>query len=148
LRVRFRRKGPKRETIENLLEVDFRDKELLHRALTHRSYAHEACMPPASTNERMEFLGDAVLDVVISDFLYRKHAELNEGDLTRIRSYLVNMNSLADTARELGIGEYIFLSREERADGGGDKASILADALEALIGAVYLDQGLEQAGGL
>ena len=146
--MRFRRKGPKRETIENLLEVDFRDKELLHRALTHRSYAHEACMPPDSTNERMEFLGDAVLDVVISDFLYRKHAELNEGDLTRIRSYLVNMNSLADTARELGIGEYIFLSREERADGGGDKASILADALEALIGAVYLDQGLEQAGGL
>ncbi len=144
----FRRRGRKREAIEDLLLVEFADKELLHRALTHRSYAHEACMSSDYTNERLEFLGDAVLDVVISDYLYRKHGELNEGDLTRIRSYLVNMNSLAETARELGIGEYIMLSREEKADGGGEKASIIADALEALIGAVYLDQGLEKAGEL
>jgi ribonuclease-3 len=144
----FRRRGRKKEAIEDLLNVDFHDKELLHRALTHRSYAHEECMPADSTYERLEFLGDAVLDVVVSDYLYRRHSGLNEGDLTRIRSYLVNMNSLADTARELGIGEHIFLSREERADGGGEKASIIADALEALIGAVYLDQGLDQAGSL
>jgi len=144
----FRRRSGKREAIEELLLVNFKDKELLHRALTHRSYAHEACLAADYTNERLEFLGDAVLDVVVSDFLYRKHAELNEGDLTRIRSYLVNMNSLAETARDLGIGEHIFLSPEERADGGGEKASIVADALEALIGAVYLDQGLDEAGRL
>ncbi|RJP28420.1 MAG: ribonuclease III [Actinobacteria bacterium] len=144
----FKRRGRKREAIEDILLVDFRDKELLHRALTHRSYAHETCMPADYTNERLEFLGDAVLDVVVSDHLYRKHSELNEGDLTRIRSNLVNMNSLADTARELGIGEHVLLSREERADGGGEKASIIADTLEALIGAVYLDQGLNEAGRL
>jgi ribonuclease-3 len=144
----FKRRGRKKEAIEDLMLVDFRDKELLHRALTHRSFAHEACLPADYTNERLEFLGDAVLDVVVSDYLYRKHSELNEGDLTRIRSFLVNMNSLAETAREIGIGEYILLSREERADGGGEKASIIADALEALIGAVYLDQGLDEAGRL
>lgn len=144
----FRRKGRKREAIEDLLDVTFRDKELLRQALVHRSYAHEACVPPDNTNERLEFLGDAVLDVVISDHLYRNHAELDEGELTRIRSNLVNMNSLAETARDLRLGDYVFLSRDERADGGGDKASIIADALEALIGAVYLDQGLEEAGRL
>ena len=144
----FRRKGGKREPVETALGVDFRDKELLQRALTHRSYAHEACFPPDATYERLEFLGDAVLDVVISDHLYCRHPELNEGDLTRIRSNLVNMSSLAETAREVGIGEFILLSKEERADGGGEKASIIADALEALIGAVYLDRGLDEAGKL
>lgn len=144
----LKRRGGRREPIEELLQVRFRDKGLLHRALTHRSYAHEASLSADYTNERLEFLGDAVLDVVVSDFLYRKHAELNEGDLTRIRSYLVNMNSLAETARDLGIGEHIMLSPEERADGGGEKTSIVADALEALIGAVYLDQGLDEAGRL
>ncbi len=144
----FRRKGGKREAVEVALGVDFRDKELLQRALTHRSYAHEACFPPDATYERLEFLGDAVLDVVVSDHLYRKHPELNEGDLTRIRSNLVNMSSLADTAREVGIGKYVLLSKEEKADGGGEKASIIADALEAIIGAVYLDRGLDEAGRL
>jgi ribonuclease III len=144
----FKRRRSRRDAIEDLLDVDFGDKELLRRALTHRSYAHESCMPPDSTNERLEFLGDAVLDVVVSDYLYRRHGQLDEGDLTRIRSNLVNMSSLADTARELGLGEHILLSREERADGGGDKASIIADALEALIGAIYLDRGLDEAGRL
>ncbi len=141
----FRRRRGRREAIEELLDVDFKDRELLRQALTHRSYAHEACLPVDSTYERLEFLGDAVLDVVISDYLYRRHDELNEGDLTRIRSFLVNMNSLADTAREIGLGKYVLLSREEKTDGGGEKASIIADVLEALIGAVYLDQGLEKA---
>jgi len=144
----FKRKGSKREAVELALGVDFRNKELLQRALTHRSYAHEACFPPDATYERLEFLGDAVLDVVVSDHLYRKHPELNEGDLTRIRSNLVNMTSLAETGREAGIGGYVLLSKEERADGGGEKASIIADALEALIGAVYLDRGLDEAGSL
>ncbi len=141
----LRRRGRRKEPIEDLLRLDFRDKELLHRALTHRSYAHEACFPPDATYERLEFLGDAVLDVVVSDHLYRNYPELNEGDLTRIRANLVNMSSLADTAREQGIGEHIMLSKEERADGGGEKASIIADSLEAIIGAVYLDRGMEEA---
>ncbi|MDD5666625.1 MAG: ribonuclease III [Actinomycetota bacterium] len=144
----FRRKKARRETIEQILGVDFKDKDLLRRALTHRSYAHEACFPPDATNERLEFLGDAVLDVVISDHLYRMHPELNEGDLTRIRSNLVNMASLADVAREISVGDHVLLSKEERADGGGEKASIIADALEALIGAVYLDQGPDEAARL
>jgi ribonuclease-3 len=146
--VIFKRRTRKREAVERVLGIDFRDKELLQRALTHRSHAHEACFPSDATYERLEFLGDAVLDVVISDHLYRHHPELNEGDLTRIRSNLVNMSSLAETAREVGIGDFILLSKEERADGGGEKASIIADALEAMIGAVYLDRGLEEASRL
>lgn len=139
----FRRR--RKEGIEDLLGVSFHDRELLRNALTHRSYAHEASMGSENTNERLEFLGDAVLDVVISDYMYRNHRKLDEGELTRIRSFLVNMNSLSDMARGIGIGPYILLSREESADGGADKSSILADTLEALIGAVYLDQGLERA---
>lgn len=147
LRRRGKNKSPgtARDPIEELLGVTFNDKELLRRALTHRSYAYEHSLPPGHTYERLEFLGDAVLDVVISEYLYRRHAELDEGDLTRIRSYLVNMNSLAEAARSVGLGGHLFLSRDERADGGEDKSSIIADALEALIGAVYLDRGLEEA---
>ncbi len=147
--LRRRRKGEKPETargpVEEALDITFKDKELLRRALTHRSYAHEQSLPPGHTYERLEFLGDAVLDVVISEYLYRRHAELDEGELTRIRSYLVNMNSLAEAARGMGLGEHLYLSRDERADRGEDKSSIIADALEALIGAVYLDRGLDEA---
>lgn len=134
-----------REGIEKILGVRFRDRELLRISLTHRSYAHAASMGSENTNERLEFLGDAVLDLVISDYMYNKHRELDEGELTRIRSFLVNMNSLSEMARDIGIGPHILLSREERADGGAEKSSILADTLEALIGAVYLDQGLHKA---
>lgn len=135
----------KAEPVEELLGMVFRDRELLYRALTHRSYAHEASLDAGETNERLEFLGDAVLDLVISDYLYRKYDHLDEGELTRVRSSLVNMNSLAEIARDVGLGEYILLSRDEKADGGSDKTSIIADALEALIGAVYLDRGLQAA---
>lgn len=135
----------KAEPVEELLGMVFRDRELLYRALTHRSYAHEASLDADETNERLEFLGDAVLDLVISDYLYRKYDHLDEGELTRVRSSLVNMNSLAEIARDVGLGEYILLSRDEKADGGSDKTSIIADALEALIGAVYLDRGLQAA---
>ncbi len=135
----------RREGIEAILGTTFRDREMLRRALTHRSYAHESSMGPYETNERLEFVGDAVLDLVLSDYLYTYYGRMDEGDLTRIRSYLVNMNSLAETARELGIGPHILLSREERADGGEGKSSILADTLEALIGAAYLDLGLKKA---
>jgi ribonuclease III len=138
-------KRRKKQGIEAILDVNFNDRELLRRALTHRSYAHEASLGWDDTNERLEFLGDAVLDLIISDYMYLSHTHLDEGELTRIRSYLVNMNSLAVMARELGIGPYILLSRDERADGGDEKASILADTLEALIGAVYIDMGVEAA---
>lgn len=143
MRLRGRRRKP--EPVEEKLGVVFRDRELLRRALTHRSYAHEAGLEAGDTNERLEFLGDAVLDMVISDYLYRHYDHLDEGELTRVRSTLVNMNLLAEIARDLGLGEYIMLSRDERADGGADKSSIIADAMEALIGAVYLDRGLEVA---
>jgi ribonuclease-3 len=140
MRIRGKTKG-----IEELLGVRFRDKDLLNQALTHRSYAHEQSLDQEDTNERLEFLGDAVLDLVVSEHLYRRYGELNEGELTRIRSSLVNMNTLADTAREWGLGSHILLSREERADRGEEKTSILADTIEALIGAVYLDRGLKAA---
>lgn len=143
--MRLRRRRRERTPVEELLGVTFRDPGLLSQALTHRSYAHEASLDTGKTNERLEFLGDAVLDLVISDHLFRHYRDLDEGKLTRIRSYLVNMSSLADLAREMGLGEHILLSRDERADGGAEKSSIISDALEALIGAVYLDQGLEAA---
>lgn len=141
----MRKRRRKRLPVEELLGVTFRDPKLLSQALTHRSYAHEASLESGETNERLEFLGDAVLDLVISDHLFRGYRDLDEGKLTRIRSYLVNMGSLAELAREMGLGEHVLLSRDERADGGAEKASIISDALEALIGAVYLDQGLEAA---
>jgi ribonuclease-3 len=120
------------------------DTELLVLALTHRSYAYEhGGLPP---NERLEFLGDAVLSIVITDYLYRTHPDLPEGQLAKLRASVVNMNALAGVARQLGeggLGTYLLLGRGEELTGGRDKASILADGLEAAIGAVYLAQGLE-----
>jgi len=122
------------------------DTELLTLSLTHRSYAYEhGGLPP---NERLEFLGDAVLSIVITDFLYREHPQLPEGQLAKLRASVVNMNALAGVARGLGeggLGAYLLLGRGEELTGGRDKASILADGLEATIGAVYLQHGLETA---
>jgi len=133
------------QTAEGLLGVRFGDHELLARALTHRSFAYEAGLEAADTNERLEFLGDAVLDLVVSDFLFLTYPELSEGELTRARARLVNTTTLARVAAQAGIGPLVRLSRDEKADGGEGKPSILADTLEALIGAVFLDLGLEQA---
>lgn len=122
------------------------DAELLTLALTHRSYAYEnGGIPP---NERLEFLGDAVLGLVVTDHLYRTHPDLPEGQLAKLRASVVNMHALAGVARELGpggLGKHLLLGRGEELTGGRDKASILADTTEALIGAVYLQQGMEQA---
>ncbi|MGV2386199.1 MAG UNVERIFIED_CONTAM: ribonuclease III, partial [Thermobifida fusca] len=120
--------------------------DILTRALTHRSYAYENGGLP--TNERLEFLGDSVLGLVVTDTLYRTHPDLSEGQLAKLRAAVVNMRALADVARELGIGRYVRLGRGEEATGGRDKSSILADTLEALIGAVYLDRGLDEASAL
>ena len=122
------------------------DPDLLDRALTHRSFAYENGGLP--TNERLEFLGDAVLGLVITDALYRRHPDEPEGQLAKLRASVVNMNALADVGRSLGLGAHVKLGRGEESTGGRDKASILADTVEAVIGAVYLDRGLDAARSL
>ncbi|MFE9202218.1 ribonuclease III [Micromonospora sp. NPDC007230] len=122
------------------------DPELLERALTHRSYAYENGGLP--TNERLEFLGDSVLGVVITTALFHNHPDLPEGQLAKLRASVVNMRALADVARGLGpagLGAYLLLGKGEETTGGRDKASILADTLEALLGAIYLQYGLDTA---
>lgn len=119
------------------------DPELLERALTHRSYAYEHGGLP--TNERLEFLGDAVLGLVVTESLYRRHPDLSEGQLAKLRAAVVNMRALADVGRELELGEFIRLGRGEESTGGRDKSSILADTVEAIIGAIYIEHGFETA---
>jgi ribonuclease III len=122
------------------------DRDLLRRALTHRSYAYEHGGLPH--NERLEFLGDAVLGIVITEALYRGHPDLSEGKLAKLRASVVNMRALAGIARSIGpdgLGAYVLLGRGEEGTGGRDKASILADTLEALFGAIYLEHGLAGA---
>lgn len=120
--------------------------ELLTLALTHRSYAYEnGGLPP---NERLEFLGDAVLGLVVTDHLYRTHPDLPEGQLAKLRASVVNMHALAGVARSLGeggLGAHLLLGKGEELTGGRDKASILADGMEAVIGAVYLQHGIDSA---
>ncbi|WP_127131402.1 ribonuclease III [Georgenia sp. SYP-B2076] len=117
------------------------DPELLVLALTHRSFAHEAGGIP--TNERLEFLGDSVLGLIVTEFLYRAHSDMPEGDLARMRAATVSQRALAEVARELNLGAYILLGRGELVTGGREKDSILSDTVEALIGATYLCHGLE-----
>ncbi|HVM21455.1 MAG TPA: ribonuclease III [Egibacteraceae bacterium] len=119
------------------------DDELGVLALTHRSYAFEAGGLP--TNERLEFLGDAVLGLVVTDEIYRRFPDAPEGRLAKIRAAAVNTQSLAELARSLGLGDHVLLGRGEEQSGGRDKDSILADTLEAVFGAVYLDQGIAAA---
>lgn len=119
------------------------DGALLRRAMTHRSYAYENDNAPH--NERLEFLGDAVLGLVVTDSLFRRHPDLPEGQLAKLRAAVVNSRALADVARTIGLGEYLLLGRGEDSTGGRDKASILADATEAVIGCLYVGLGLPQA---
>src|SRR5579863_4513961 len=118
----------------------------LERALTHRSYAYENDNPP--TNERLEFLGDSVLGLVVTDALFRGYPDLPEGQLAKLRAAVVNMRALAGVARGLRLGDYVRLGRGEDGTGGRDKSSILADTLEAVIGAVYVERGLDEASAL
>ena len=115
--------------------------QLLELALTHRSYAYESGGIP--TNERLEFLGDSVLGLVITEELFRRYPEMDESRLSPLRSSVVNTRALADIARSLGLGEYLRIGKGEETTGGRDKNSILADSFEALIGAIYLDHGAE-----
>jgi ribonuclease-3 len=128
-------------TLDRALGVSFNDRALRETALTHRSYAFEHGTD--TTNERLEFLGDSVLGLVVTDMAYITFPELPEGALAKLRAAIVNMSALADVARSLGLGDIVLLGKGEELSGGRDKASILADALEAVFGAVYLDRGLD-----
>lgn len=130
---------------EKNTKLDFTDKRLLEQAFVHRSYINENKSSGLNHNERLEFLGDAVLELVITDFLYKKYPEKAEGDLTAYRSALVNAQTCSDIATKLSMGDYLLLSKGESKDTGRARQYILANALEALIGAIYLDQGYDRA---
>jgi ribonuclease-3 len=125
--------------------VDFSDISLLQRACTHRSYLNEHKSADLEHNERLEFLGDAVLELVVTSYLFRRFKDKDEGVLTAYRSALVNTNSLSRVAQVLNINEYLMLSKGESKDTGRARSIILADSMEALIGAVYIDQGYDAA---
>ena len=129
------------ERLGEAIVVEFVDIGLAVTSLTHRSYAFERGL--TVTNERLEFLGDAVLGVVVTDLAFRAFPDLPEGELAKLRAATVNMVSLADVAAERGLGDLVLLGRGEELSGGRAKASILADAMEAVLGAVYLDRGLD-----
>ena len=123
----------------------FQQEGLLRQALTHSSYANEHRMKKLSDNERLEFLGDAVLEIVTSDFLYHEHSDVPEGELTRVRASIVCEQTLAFCTRALNLGDYLFLGKGEDQTGGRKRKSILSDAFEAIIGAIYLDGGFANA---
>lgn len=131
--------------LEKRCGYTFQDKNLFHRALTHSSYANEHKKDKAVCNERLEFLGDAVLEVVSSDFLYHKYPEKPEGELSKIRASLVCEPTLAYCAADLELGSYLLLGKGEEATGGRERNSVVSDAMEALIGSIYLDGGFANA---
>ena len=132
------------ESLEKKLQYTFTNRELLSEALNHSSYANEHRSAGISSNERLEFLGDSVLGFVTAEFLFRMYPQLPEGDLTRMRAALVCEQSLYEVARMLELGQYLKLGKGEEAGGGRERQSILADAVEAVFAAVYLDGGMEQ----
>lgn len=130
---------------EKTIEITFKDKGLLRQAFVHRSYINENKDAGFGHNERLEFLGDAVLELVITDYLYKKYPEKTEGDMTSYRSALVNATTLATVASKLNMNNFLMLSRGEAKDTGRARQVILANTIEALIGAMYLDQGYDSA---
>ena len=131
------------KVLEEKIGYVFKNKDLLTEALTHSSYANE--QGNLESNERMEFLGDAVLSIVSAEYLYKKFPDLPEGKLSKIRSSLVCTQSLSSFSRELGVGDYLLLGRGEKASGGADRDSILENTFEAIIAAIYLDGGMLEA---
>ncbi|MFA5791813.1 MAG: ribonuclease III [Candidatus Paceibacterota bacterium] len=126
---------------EKKIKVTFKDKNLLKQAFTHRSYINENLDVRLSHNERLEFLGDAVLELIVTDFLYKKYSQYTEGELTALRSALVNAIIISEIALEIGMNDYLLLSKGEAKDNGKARQYILANTFEAFIGAMYLDQG-------
>ncbi len=131
------------EQLQKRIGYTFRDISLLHTALTHSSYANE--LHKGECNERLEFLGDAVLSIVVSEYIFNHYRNKAEGDLTKLRASLVCESTLAVFARQIGLGGCLKLGRGEKKSGGADRPSILADAFEALIAAIFLDGGMEEA---
>ena len=135
----------KLKELQDIIGYEFGQEGLLRQALTHSSYANEKHMKRLSDNERLEFLGDAVLEVVSSEFLYHNYPDLSEGEMTKLRASIVCEPTLALCTREINLGKYLFLGKGENLTGGRSRNSILSDALEAVIGAIFLDGGLECA---
>ena len=131
--------------LEEIIGIKFKDKEILQQAFTHRSYLNEDLNWKKGHNERLEFLGDAVLELVVSDYLFTKYPEEPEGFMTNLRAALVNADALSNVARDLNFNNFILLSKGEAKDLGRGRNYILANAFEALIGAIYLDQNYEVA---
>ncbi|NLJ83629.1 MAG: ribonuclease III, partial [Halanaerobiaceae bacterium] len=125
--------------LEKKIEINFNDRLLLQRALTHKSFSNENTDLNLRNNERLEFLGDSVLSIVISSYIFEYFPDYPEGELAKMRSVIVSEPSLADLARKINLGKYILLGRGEDLSGGRDRNSILADTMEALIAAIYLD---------
>ena len=135
----------KLEKLEQIIGYTFRDKTLLNQALTHSSYANEKKLGKLGSNERLEFLGDAVLELISSDYLFAKFSQLPEGELTKKRASLVCEPSLAYCAREFELPGFLLLGKGEDMTGGRNRDSIVSDATEALLGAIYLDGGFANA---
>jgi ribonuclease-3 len=133
------------ETLEERLAYSFRDRELLAEALTHRSYQHENPGLASSCNERLEFIGDSVLGLVVVEYLFLSRRDLSESEMSEIKSYIVRGSLLSEVATDLSLGRYVKLGRGEEETGGRTKKSILANTMEAVFGAVYLDGGYDAA---
>lgn len=133
------------KVFEKRIGYRFKKLELLKKALTHKSYTNELKLPPTEHNERIEFLGDAVLELAVSHLLMEKFKDHPEGELSKLRAAIVNEAQLADLAREINLGEFLFLGRGEDQTRGREKPSLLSDAFEAVLGAIYLDRGLKKA---
>ncbi len=133
------------ENLQKVIGYTFKRKELLNEALTHSSYANEHKSKHIKYNERLEFLGDAVLSIVVSDYIFKNCPELPEGELTKLRASLVCEKSLFEFAKQINLGEYLILSKGEQHNGGAHRPSIVSDAFEALIAAIYIDGGMEPA---
>lgn len=133
------------DAVQKAVAYTFKNRLTVEEALTHSSYANEHRHAQVRDNERLEFLGDAILDLIISEYLFKKHPNMPEGDLSKLRASIVCEASLAKTARAIKLGEYILLGKGEEMTGGRDRASILADGYEALTGALFLDGGFELA---
>jgi ribonuclease-3 len=132
-------------SLEHSIAHVFKKKSLLKEALTHKSYAHEKQKRQILFNERMEFLGDAVLELIVSEYLFSSYSEYTEADLSRIKAYAVQESTLAETAKSLDIGKYLCLGKGEEMTGGREKPSLLANAFEAILAAIYLDGGYKKA---
>lgn len=135
----------KTQELEKVIGYQFKEPELLRQALTHSSYANEKHLKKQSDNERLEFLGDAVLELVSSEYLFKNYPKMPEGELTKFRASIVCEPTLALCTKDIDLGKYLFLGKGEDLTGGRNRKSILSDALEAVIGAIYLDGGFEAA---